>query len=74
MKKYIKKFWENVYLTTAPETDQINLPHNNQSEPSNLEQFLHPSGFFSQHQISADCEEFQEYIKDSPVPCNNLLE
>jgi hypothetical protein len=41
-KKYVKKF---VYLATAPETDQINPAYDNQPEPSNLEQFLHPSGF-----------------------------
>ncbi len=73
-KKYMKKFWEDVYLTAAPETDQINPTRDNQPEPSNLEQFLHPPGFFSQHQTSAARDEYQEYIKAPPVPCDNPLE
>ena len=32
-------------LSCNSPTYQINLARNNQPEPSNLEQFLHPSGF-----------------------------
>ena len=67
----MKKF---VYLATASETDQINPAYNNQPEPSNLKQFLHSPDFFSQYQISAACNEYQKYIKDSLVFSNNLLE
>jgi hypothetical protein len=42
VKKHVKKF---VHLATAPEADQINPAYDNQSEPSSLKQFLHPSGF-----------------------------
>ncbi len=74
-KKYVKRFWEDVYLAAAsearetePQSDDNHCP-----EPSNLEQFLHPPNFYTQYQTAAARDEYQEYIKAPPLPCDNPL-
>src|SRR6266498_5055051 len=82
VKRYVKRFWEEAYHDKAEEQpfiaeqtlQQTLFEANRSHQPSNLQQFLHPPDFYTQHQTTAARDKYQKYIKASPLPYDNPLQ
>ena len=82
VKRYVKRFWEEAYHDKAEEqpsiaeqtSQQTSFEANRSHQLSNLQQFLHPPDFYTQHQTTAARDEYQEYIKAPPLPCDDPLQ